>query len=188
MTEESASRRPLGMLRRYWRPITVVLVVLLLPFCAATTQLFVFPTTGMPERVDAIVVLGGPGDRLGLGLKLAQQGRAPYLLVSEGLPINFPAGLCSPDHAFTVICWNPDPGNTKGEAEFIGRMARQQRWTSVALVTTPDQAWRAALEVRRCYSGKIYSATTPLSWSQWPFMIAYQWGSTIKAETLQRDC
>jgi hypothetical protein len=142
----------------------------------------------MPARVDAIIVLGGPGDRLGLGLKLAQQGHAAYLLVSEGLPINFPTGLCSPNHAFRVVCWNPDPGNTKGEAEFIGRMARQHHWTSVALVTTPDQAWRAALDVQRCYSGKIYSMTTPLSWSQWPFMITYQWGATIKAETLQRDC
>lgn len=30
--------------------------------------------------------------------------------------------------------------------------------------------------------------TTPLNWTQWPYMIAYQWGATIKAETLQRGC
>ena len=73
-----------------------------------------------------------------------------------------------------------NPGNTKGEAEFVGRIARQYHWTSVALVTTPDQAWRAALYVRRCYTRKVYSMTTPLNWTQWPYMIAYQWGATIK--------
>jgi uncharacterized SAM-binding protein YcdF (DUF218 family) len=191
MPKESAPRRLIGRLRlrKRWRVIATALLVLIVLFCGATVRLFVLPTTGMSTRVDAVVVLGGAGDRLGLGEQLAQQGRAPYLLVSNGLPIILPTGLCEPDHgSFTVICWNPSPGTTKGEAEFIGRMARQYHWTSVALVTTPDQAWRAALYVRRCYPGKIYSMTTPLSWSQWPFAIVYQWGATIKAETLQRGC
>ena len=176
-------------MRRRWRKITVVLLVLVVLFCGVTVRLFVWPTTDVPARADAIVVLGGPGDRLGLGLQLAQQGHAPYLLVSEGLPFDLPTNLSRQDHgSFTVICWNPDPGNTKGEAEFISREARQHHWTSVALITTPDQAWRAALYVRRCYSGKIYSMTTPLSWSQWPYQIVYQWGAVVKAETIERGC
>jgi uncharacterized SAM-binding protein YcdF (DUF218 family) len=191
MTEEQAPRR-MRRLRapRHWRRIVAVLVLLAVLFCGVTARLFVWPpTTAMPARVDAIVVLGGPGNRLSLGVQLAQQGRAPYLLLSNGFAVNLPASLCQPDHGtFTVICWNPNPGNTKGEVEFVSRMARQHHWTSVALVTTPDQAWRAATLMRRCYSGKIYSMTTPLSWSQWPYEIAYQWGSTIKAETIQRGC
>jgi uncharacterized SAM-binding protein YcdF (DUF218 family) len=191
MTEERAPRHRVGRMRplRRWRRIAMVLLVLAVLFCGVTVRLFVWPTTGMPARVNAIVVLGGPGDRVGLGVQLAQQGRAPYLLVSNGFTNNLPASLCRPDHgSFTVICWNPSPGNTKGEAEFVGRMARQHHWASVALVTTPDQAWRAALYVRRCYSGKIYSMTTPLSWSQWPYEIVYQWAATVKAETIQRGC
>jgi uncharacterized SAM-binding protein YcdF (DUF218 family) len=190
MTEELTSRRRLGrlgMLRR-WRTFALVLLILVVLFCAVTARLFVWPTTGMPARVDAVVVLGGPGNRLGLGLELAEQDRALYLLLSEGL-MDYSPSQCKPDHgSFTVICWNPVPGNTKGEAEFVGRLARQHHWTSVALVTTPDQAWRAALYVRRCYPGKIYSMTTSLSWSQWPYEIAYQWAATIKAETTQRGC
>jgi uncharacterized SAM-binding protein YcdF (DUF218 family) len=191
MIEEQAPRRVrrLGALR-HWRKITAGLVVLAVLFCGVTARLFVWPpTTGMPTRVDAIVVLGGPGNRVSLGVQLAQQGRAPYLLLSNGFAVNLPTSLCEPDHGtFTVICWNPNPGNTKGEAEFVGRIARQHGWTSVALVTTPDQAWRAATLMRRCYSGKIYSVTTPLGWSQWPYEIAYQWGATVKAETIQRGC
>ena len=190
MIEKTAARRRVSRfrLRRRWRVIAVMLLTLIVLFCGVTLRLFVLPTTGMPARVNAIVVLGGPGNRLGLGLQLAQQGRAPYLLLSEGLP-SVPAGLCGQDRGlFTVICWNPDPANTKGEAKFVGRMARQYHWASVVLVTTPDQAWRAALYLRRCYAGKIYSMTTPLTWTQWPYKIAYQWGATMKAETLQRGC
>lgn len=190
MTEKTAARRRVGRfrMRRRWRVIAATLLTLIVLFCGVTLRLFVLPATGMPARVNAIVVLGGPGDRLGLGLQLAQQGHAPYLLLSSGLPF-VPASLCEPDHgSFTVICWNPNPRNTAGEAEFVGRMARQHHWASVVLVTTPDQAWRAALYVRRCYTGKIYSVTTPLDWTQWPYKIAYQWGATIKAETLQRGC
>jgi uncharacterized SAM-binding protein YcdF (DUF218 family) len=191
MTGESASLRQAGRSRgpRRWRRIALALLILVVVFCSMTLYLFVWPDTGMPARVDAIAILGGPGDRLGLGLRLAQQGRAPYVLLSEGLPAdNLLASLCKPHGSFTVICWNPIPGNTKGEAEFVGRLARQRHWTSVALVTTPDQAWRAALYVRRCYPGKIYSVTTPLSWSQWPYQIVYQWAAAIKAETTQRGC
>lgn len=191
MTEKTAMRRRVGRfrMRRRWRMISAALLTLIVLFCGVTVRLFVLPVTGMPSRVDAIVVLGGPGNRLGLGLQLAQEDHAPYLLVSNGMAYTLPAALCAPDHgSFTVICWNPNPGNTKGEAEFVGRTARQHHWTSVVLVTTPDQAWRAALYVRRCYTGKIYSTTTPLNWTQWPYKIAYQWGATIKAETLQRGC
>ncbi len=143
----------------------------------------------MPVRVDAIVVLGGPGDRLGKGLELAHQGRAPVLVVSEGLPQTIPASLCEPQgQALKVICFQPEPGTTQGEAEFIGHLARQYRWRSVVLVTTPDQDTRARLRFGRCFTGPVYVVTTPLSASQWPYAIAYQWAATFKALVLQRSC
>jgi uncharacterized SAM-binding protein YcdF (DUF218 family) len=39
----------------------------------------------------------------------------------------------------------------RGEARFIGGVARQYGWKSVIIVTTPDHAWRAALRVSRCW-------------------------------------
>src|ERR1700761_682710 len=107
-----AARRRVGRfrMRRRWRVIAATLLALIVLFCSVTVRLFVLPTTGMPARVNAIVVLGGPGNRLGLGEQMAQQGLAPYLLVSNGLPFILPAGLCKPDHgSFTVICWKPHP-------------------------------------------------------------------------------
>ena len=69
--------------RRTLRRALLVIVILFCLFCAATARLFIFPATGMPEHVDAIVVPGGPGDRIGTALNLARQDRARYVVISE---------------------------------------------------------------------------------------------------------
>lgn len=175
--------------RRRWRRVAAALIIVFVVFCAASARLFIWPAQGMPPRVNAIVVLGGPGNRLGTGLELARQGRAAFLVISEGLPFNVPSSLCAP-HAqkYKVICFQPEPGTTQGEAEFVGRLARQYHWRSVALITTPDQDTRARVRFHRCFADQIYVVTTPLPASRWPYMIAYQWGALFKAEVLQRSC
>ena len=142
----------------------------------------------MPARADAIVVLGGDGDRLDLGLQLANDGRAPYLVLSLGLPW-VPPGLCHGRAGRAeVICFQPDPDTTQGEARETSRLARQYGWKSIVLVTAQDQVWRAHLRFERCYSGRIYGVASPLPWYRWPYAIAYQWAGTFKAETYQRSC
>jgi uncharacterized SAM-binding protein YcdF (DUF218 family) len=141
----------------------------------------------MPARVDAIVVPGGEGNRLDAGLNLAEADRASYLVLSEGEYI--PPQLCRMHFGTaTVICFRPDPDTTQGEAEATARLAKKYGWHSIVLVTTPDQTWRAELRFRRCYAGHIYAVTTPLRAYMWPFMIAYQWAATIKAELANRGC
>jgi hypothetical protein len=87
-----------------------------------------------------------------------------------------------------VLCFQPVPDTTQGEAEATAGLAREYGWHSIALLTTPDQTWRAELRFRRCYSGSIYGVTTPLPLHLWPFMIAYQWAATAKAELINRSC
>jgi uncharacterized SAM-binding protein YcdF (DUF218 family) len=87
-----------------------------------------------------------------------------------------------------VLCFQPDPATTQGEAEATARLARQYDWHSIVLLTTPDQTWRAELRFRRCYSGSIYGVTTRLPLHLWPFQIAYQWAATAKAELVSRSC
>lgn len=167
--------------------MVVGLLILFAVFCAATARLFIWPATGVPARVDAIVVPGGRGNRLGMALTLASQGRARYLVLSEGMPI--PPSLCGTRvGSAIVICFQPTPDTTQGEAEATARIAKQYGWRSIVLVTTPDQTWRAELRFRRCYSGKIYAVTTPLPAHMWPFKIAYQWVATVKAELVNRSC
>ncbi len=47
-----------------------------------SARLFVWPAEGMPSRVDAIVMLAGPGNRLPVALRLKREKRAPLLVVS----------------------------------------------------------------------------------------------------------
>jgi uncharacterized SAM-binding protein YcdF (DUF218 family) len=163
------------------------LAVLFALFCGATARLFIWPSTGMPARVDAIVVPGGQGNRTAAAITLAEQGRARYLVLSEGEPV--PPQLCGAHvGAATVLCFMPNPDTTQGEAEATDRLAREYGFRSIVLVTTPDQTWRAELRFGRCYSGKIYAVTTPLPKHLWPLMIAYQWAATVKAEIVNRGC
>ena len=168
--------------------ILAAVSVLFGAFCLVSALLFVFPRTGMPARVDAIIVLGGSGDRLGLGMQLAQEDKASYLVLSRGLPW-IPPGMCT-EHVgpAKVICFNPDPATTQGEAEGASRIARKYGWTSMVLVTTRDQVWRAHLRFQRCYSGEIYGVAAPVPWYDWPYAIVYQWAGTAKAEIEQRAC
>ena len=165
----------------------IALAVLFTLICGVTARLFVWPTTGMPARVDAIVVPGGPGNRIATAITLAKRGRAHYLVLSEGGYV--PPRLCGARvGTATVLCFMPDPDTTQGEAEATARLAQKYGFHSIVLVTTPDQTWRAQLRFGRCYSGKIYAATTPLPNHMWPLMIAYQWAAALKAEIVNRSC
>jgi uncharacterized SAM-binding protein YcdF (DUF218 family) len=73
-----------------------------------------------------------------------------------------------------VICFLPNPDTAQGEAEATARLAKHYGWESLALLTTPDQTWRAELRFRRCYTGRIYGVTTPLPLARRPVMIVYQ--------------
>jgi uncharacterized SAM-binding protein YcdF (DUF218 family) len=173
---------------RHVQVILAAASILFAAFCLVSALLFVFPVTGMPARVDAIVVLGGAGDRLDLGIQLAQEDKASYLVLSRGLPW-IPPGICTGYVGLAkVICFNPSPDTTRGEAEGASRIARKYGWTSLVLVTTQDQVWRAHLRFQRCYSGAIYGVAVPVPWYDWPLAILYQWAGTAKAETYQRGC
>lgn len=170
------------------RLILAATFIVFTAFCLASALLFVFPETGMPTRVDAIVVLGGEGSRLDLGVQLAQEDKASFLVLSRGLPW-LPPGICTQDVGpAKVICFKPNPATTQGEAQDATKIAKRYGWTSLVLVTSQDQVWRAHLRFQRCYSGNIYSAAVPISWYRWPYAVLYQWAGTAKAEILQRSC
>jgi hypothetical protein len=171
---------------RHWRLVAVTLVIAV---SAATLRLFIWPDQGMPTHVSAIVMLDGPGDRLTTALDLAFQHRAPFVVISRGSPAFGHGSDCAPSIPHVkVICFDPNPSTTKGEAEFVGRLARKYHWQSVALVTITPQDSRGRLRVERCFTGPVYVVTAPLSLSAWPYEIAYEWAATVKAYIFQRSC
>jgi hypothetical protein len=88
----------------------------------------------------------------------------------------------------TLICFNPEPATTQGEAEFVGRLAEKYHWQSIAVVAITPQAARARLRVERCFPGRIYVVTAPIRPGVWPYRIAYEWGALMKAVLIQRAC
>ena len=170
-----------------WRRVLSIVLVLLVAFSLATARLIVWPAQGMPARVSAVVVLAGRGDRLAVALRLAREHRASTLVVSQGW--HGYGGACPPAmEGVKIICFDPNPGNTRGEAETVGQLAMRYHWDSVVLVVSAGQDTRARIIVRRCFDGSIYVVLAPLSLGQWPYEIVYGWGALIKAVALFRAC
>ncbi len=172
---------------RRWRRLAATLAVVLIAAIAASARLFVWPAGGMPATVSAIVSLDRPGGTLNTALRLAEQRRASFLVISLGTPESG-YGCPRPIAGVRLICFNPSPGTTQGEAEFVGRLAREYHWRSIAVVTITPQASRARLRTERCFGGPVYVVTTPIRLVSWPYQIAYEWAALAKALTVQRGC
>lgn len=184
------SGSPAGQPRRRRRRLAAAaLALFVMTAGAATARLFVWPDQGMPAQVSAIVMLNGPGDRLATAEDLAWQHRAPFVVISRGSRYWGHGSVCAPaiPHV-TVICFDPSPSTTRGEAEFVGRLARKYKWRSLVLVTTTAQDSRARLRVERCFAGPVYVVSTSLPLSSWPYEIAYEWAATVKAFAIERSC
>jgi hypothetical protein len=170
-----------------WRRALIALAVVVIAVGVVTARLFIWPAKGMPAHADAIVMLDSPGDPLNVALRLAAQHRAPFLVVSLGTPESG-YGCPRPIPRVTLMCFNPRPATTQGEAEFVGRLARKYHWHSVAVVAITPQDSRARLRVERCFAGRLYVVTAPIAPGSWPYQIAYEWGALIKALVIQRGC
>src|ERR1700722_8263197 len=186
MTRRGAADRPRGPSRAR-RRIFAAIVALVVAFGVVTARLFVWPAQGMPTSVDAIVMLAGPGDRLPVALQLAREHRAPVLVVSRGW-MGYGGPCPPPTQGVRTICFDPNPGNTRGEAEYISALARRNAWHSLIVVAIRPQAVRAQLLFSRCFTGQVDVATSPLPAGGWPYQIAYGWGALVKAALVTRSC
>ena len=172
---------------RIGRRTLIVVLALVAAFCLATALLLVWPAQGGPARVDAIVMLAGDGNTVGTAVQLADQHRAPMLVISTGHD-GF-GDPCPPKpRGVTLICFEPNPANTRGEAEYIGKLAARYHWRSIIVVAIPPQDIRARMLIGRCFGGSIHMINGSVIWWDWPYQIAYGWGSLAKALALNRSC
>jgi hypothetical protein len=184
MTSEVRRAR---LLRGWRRKVLAVVTALIVVFAVATASVLVWPDEWTPAKADAIVMLAGPGDRLPVALRLAREQRAPVLVVSRGW-MGYGGPCPPPTPGVRTICFNPNPGNTRGEAEYVGALARRNAWHSLIVVAIGPQTVRAQLLLSRCFSGQVNVATAPVPWDNWPYQIAYGWGALAKAALLVRSC
>jgi uncharacterized SAM-binding protein YcdF (DUF218 family) len=172
---------------RHTLSVTAVVVagVVAVGVVALNLRLFVFPASSTPAHADAVVVLaGGEGERLDRGLELISDGVASNLVVSRG-----PDRLCGTRHEFAVYCFVPDPDDTRGEAEAVGRIAAQEGWHHLVVVTSDYHATRAGILVGRCFAGTIDVTAAHSDKSPLPLLwaVGHEWGGLIEA-AIHRDC
>ena len=124
-------------------------------------NLFVYPQAGAaepPAQADAVVVLAGAStERLPVGLELLREKRAPVLALSAThTPGNKDTDfLCATNVNPKVLCFSPDPMTTRGEARAVARLARDQGWKSIIVVTSRYHVTRADLNLEQCSGAEI---------------------------------
>lgn len=153
---------------------------------------YVHPQVDPIRRADAIVVLGGTAyDRFDLGLELARRGYAPQLLISRstGATDYEMDRYCAGHFTFVVSCFVPDPWTTRGEAEEIGRRAKQQGWHHIIVVTFTPHVSRARYIIEKCYHGELtmVASPSPSGLRFWTWMYFRQSAGYLRA-FIDRGC
>jgi uncharacterized SAM-binding protein YcdF (DUF218 family) len=162
--------------------LVVVLVV------AASSRLFVWSPIDAPQHVDAIVALGGdPGQRRAEeAITLARAGYAPVAVISLGG--NPPAECPKGPRRVQVMCFRPNPLDTRGEAEYVTRLAARRHWRRLIVVSERSQATRARMLFKRCTTAQVLMVPVDDPLTHLPYDVAYEWGALAKALLLHRTC
>lgn len=178
---------------RRWRRLVAILLGLFVVWLAACYLVVLEPTVNKPAKVDAILVLGPPDvdGRVDEAYALAHAHLASTVVISvqSDLQLQVKSACRNQNPDYQVICFQPDPSTTQGEAEEIGRLATQHGWTSIMVVTSKYHISRARMIVERCMPGKVLMVAAPgkPSIAQWAYQFAYQTGGYLKA-FIHRDC
>lgn len=149
---------------------------------------FIDPAADPLVHADAVVVLGGAGDRAGLADRLVRAGYTSVVVTSiVYLPDPCPASVPG---RVTNICFHPDPVSTQGEARAAGALIRSHHWSRVLVVSGRAQATRARIRVARCTTAAVAvePIAAPVDRMQRWVAIAYEVAATAKAELWQRSC
>ena len=163
--------------------VSVAVVV----FLVTTARMFVWPPSDRPTRADAVVALGGdPGQRRAkAAIQLARSGYAPVVVVSIGGN----GAHCPPrPTGVQVICFRPNPLNTRGEAEFVARLAAHRHWRRIIVVPERSQTTRARMLFKRCTDVQLEMVPVEDRTVWLPLNVLYEWGALMKALLLKPSC
>jgi hypothetical protein len=174
--------------RRRWI-IAIAVTAVYLVVGVVEVRLFFVPTSDRPGPTDAVVVLGGPTylTRLHAADRLIAD-NSPGAVEAVSTPNGLPCPTYHAPQASALICFSPDPSTTQGEARAVAKLAAQYGWTSITVVTTADQVWRARLRFSRCWSGDLRVVQAPTTIVTRLLSAPYETAATIKAEVFQRRC
>ena len=168
--------------------VVAVVLALIVAFVVATSVLIVWPASDPPRAADAVVALGGDAGQLRAkeAIRLARAGYAPVAVISLGGVT--PAPCPKPVPKVTIICFRADPLDTRGEAEYVGRLAARRHWDSLIVVPGRSQVTRARMLFDRCTDARLDIVPVNDPPSGLFYDIAYEWGALAKAVVVARSC
>ncbi len=142
---------------------------------------------------DAIVVfVGGKGERLEVVQRLLDAGVAPNVVIPNGLsPGSAEANrLCLDEARAEVFCPELPDGDTRSEARLIGRIATENGWRRLVLVTSDYHVERARLRLGRCFDGKVeaVAADSDLGGGERMGKLIHELFGHVEARVVQRGC
>lgn len=169
------------------RKVLALIGLLLVLFVFATARLFLWPPSNTPTAANAVVSLSGPWQhQANAALSLAHQGYSKIVVVSLG---NNNRDLCPPaPPLIQVICFRPNPVDTRGEAEFVARLAARRHWRKIIVVPERSQTTRARLLFERCTGISMEFVPVQDPSSRVPYDLLYQWAALVKALVLKPSC
>jgi uncharacterized SAM-binding protein YcdF (DUF218 family) len=190
--ERVAASASLGLVLRRLAALLGALVAAWLVACAV---LFVWPPaeSGAPAHADAVVVLSGSKTRLPPAEALIRRGVAPVLALSSvARASNWPSArkLCRAGRyaGARVLCFPATPFSTRGEAETVTRLAKENGWHSIVVVSSTFHLTRAKLLFRRCYAGRLSFVGAPTAWWELPQEWASETAKLAVQLIFERGC
>jgi uncharacterized SAM-binding protein YcdF (DUF218 family) len=129
--------------------------------------LYVWPPAGTPLPAGPVVVLGGGSDRLERGREIVDEvGAGRELVLSAGSISKWEkaGGSCGDEG---VRCVDPYPVNTFGEAVTVDRLAADDGWAQVTVVTSEYHVTRARLLFNRCVDAEVRVVASESDRSVW---------------------
>ncbi|WP_186759436.1 YdcF family protein [Arthrobacter alpinus] len=169
-----ASESPLS---RSLRRVALALLAALLVWLFFAFQLFYNVHTSPLKKADAVVMLGGASkERLLDAMLLRADLQAPYLVISN---TSTPGNASADDYCEThsnkaiypdIICFRPEPMDTRGEATSLGHLAVEYQWDSLAVVTSKYHIARAGQLMNQCVNSEVTMVPTTPQLSTWQWL------------------
>lgn len=187
-------RFPYRAVKAATRRVLAVALGMCLLWLIVAFQLFVNVGSSPVHETDAVIMLGGASDdRLPAARKLQQEWGGPVLVLAKtGLVGNVAADEVCDAAAFPsgdLICFTPDPMNTRGEALAISKLIERNDWKSVTVVTSNYHVTRAGQLISQCTTADVQmvGASASMNPGDWLWRFVVETGGLIDS-TLQPEC